>query len=73
MTVTKSVVRAVGDPDGELEQALFEEFLRTRGSRHPYMRPIDSPKSNAARISSTRCTIRSKSCARERSHLNTGD
>jgi hypothetical protein len=31
MTVTKSVVRAGGDPEGELEQALIEEFLRTRG------------------------------------------
>jgi hypothetical protein len=31
MTVTKSDVRAVGDPEGELEQALIQEFLRTRG------------------------------------------
>lgn len=31
MTVTKSEFCAVGDPEGELEEALIEEFLRTRG------------------------------------------
>jgi hypothetical protein len=31
MVVTKSEVRAVGDPEGELEEALIEEFLRMRG------------------------------------------
>lgn len=48
MAVTKSEVRAVGDPEGKLEEALIEEFLRMRGLDIRTIRAL--PEDRARRV-----------------------